>query len=349
MRVSSVTTMKNEGPFLLEWVAYHRLIGVNDILVFSNDCTDGTEQMLERLDEMGLVRHYPNPSFLTGSSKFHLQVIRYANGFPRLRRSDWVVSLDVDEFICVNAGQGRLEDLFNATADANVIVMSQHNFGHGGVERFRDAPLTEQFRYSWSKSAPYHRAMNKRGTKSLTHRSSNPREWHNHSPIFAPKHARAVRGVNGSGRTLPPTTDYTRDIKALVAPNYGFDLVQLNHYALRSVDSFLLKIARGNANHPDAAYQMGYWRKYDRNDHFDDKIQRQVARINAAREELLTDPELRRLHQASVAQARTRIEELRGRADIQSMLSRIGAYCRRNPGLLRRANQDASDALSISA
>ena len=41
--------MKDEGPFLLEWVAYHRLIGVNDILVFTNDCSDGTDQMLERI------------------------------------------------------------------------------------------------------------------------------------------------------------------------------------------------------------------------------------------------------------------------------------------------------------
>ena len=50
MRITSITPMKNEAPFLLEWVAYHRLIGVNDILVFTNHCTDGTDLMLERLD-----------------------------------------------------------------------------------------------------------------------------------------------------------------------------------------------------------------------------------------------------------------------------------------------------------
>ena len=34
--------MRDEGPYLLEWVAYHRLIGFTDIVVCSNDCVDGS-------------------------------------------------------------------------------------------------------------------------------------------------------------------------------------------------------------------------------------------------------------------------------------------------------------------
>ena len=67
MRVTSITPMKDEGPFVLEWLAYHRLIGVNDPIVFTNHCNDGTDMMLERLDEMGLI------------SSIDLQV-QYANG-----------------------------------------------------------------------------------------------------------------------------------------------------------------------------------------------------------------------------------------------------------------------------
>jgi len=334
VRISSVTTMKDEGPFLLEWVAYHRLIGVNDILVFTNDCSDGTDQMLERLDEMGVLRHYPNPAFMTGRTKYHLQVIRYANGLPRLRRSDWVVSLDVDEFICVNAGQGRLEDLFEAADDANMIVMNQHNFGHGGVERFEDRLLIDQFRYAWDKETPYHRRINRRGTKTLTHRGANPREWHNHSPVFAPGDVAGVRPVNGSGSPLPPGADLTSDIKSLQAPHYGFDLVQLNHYALRSVESFLLKLARGNANHPDEGYDMSYWRRYDHNDLRDDNIARWVVPVAQYRDELLKDPELGRLHAAAVARSKDKIAELRAAPAIDQLLRRIDRFRRDNPGVM---------------
>ncbi len=47
------TVMKNEGPFILEWVAWQRLMGVDHILVFTNDCDDGTDAILDELDRMG--------------------------------------------------------------------------------------------------------------------------------------------------------------------------------------------------------------------------------------------------------------------------------------------------------
>ena len=40
-RTLIVTCMKNEGPFILEWLAYHRMIGVDDFLIYTNDCDDG--------------------------------------------------------------------------------------------------------------------------------------------------------------------------------------------------------------------------------------------------------------------------------------------------------------------
>ena len=45
-----VTPMKNEGPFILEWVAHNLAIGADEIAIFSNDCTDGSDALLDRLD-----------------------------------------------------------------------------------------------------------------------------------------------------------------------------------------------------------------------------------------------------------------------------------------------------------
>lgn len=310
VRITSITPMKNEAPFLLEWVAYHHLVGVNDIVVFSNHCTDGTNLMLERLDEMGLLRHYCNPSVYLGRDKHHLQVIRYVNTWDRLRRSDWVVCLDVDEFICVGVGQGRLQDLFAATPEANMICMSQQNFGSGGIETFDVELTTHQFRQAWSYDGTYYPRVNKRGIKTLTHYSSEPRAWHNHSPIFFPEKVSKVHPVNGSGEYLAGV-DITRDIKGLKEPNYGFDLVQLNHYAIRSAEAFLLKISRGNANHVDTTYGMSYWRRHDRGRMVDDKIQRWTNAIEEKKRELLQDPELARLEYAAIIAAKKQVVELR--------------------------------------
>ncbi len=40
MRVTGETCVRNEGPFLLEWEACNRLLGVIALLICSNDCSD---------------------------------------------------------------------------------------------------------------------------------------------------------------------------------------------------------------------------------------------------------------------------------------------------------------------
>ena len=59
VRFLAVTSMRNEGAFLLEWLAHHRAVGFTDVLVFSNDCDDGTDAMLDRLAQLGWLTHVP--------------------------------------------------------------------------------------------------------------------------------------------------------------------------------------------------------------------------------------------------------------------------------------------------
>lgn len=41
-----ITSMRDEAPFIPEWIAYHRLIGFTDFLIYSNDCADGTLSLI---------------------------------------------------------------------------------------------------------------------------------------------------------------------------------------------------------------------------------------------------------------------------------------------------------------
>jgi len=54
-RITAVSMMKDEAPYLLEWFAHHMAVGFTDILVYTNDCSDGTDAMLMRLEELGRV------------------------------------------------------------------------------------------------------------------------------------------------------------------------------------------------------------------------------------------------------------------------------------------------------
>ena len=56
-----ISTMKDEGPYILEWLAYHRAIGFTDFLIYTNDCSDGTDDMFDLLQAKGVLQHRQNP------------------------------------------------------------------------------------------------------------------------------------------------------------------------------------------------------------------------------------------------------------------------------------------------
>ncbi|AGI68807.1 hypothetical protein OAN307_c32970 [Octadecabacter antarcticus 307] len=214
------------------------MIGINDMIVFSNDCTDGTDIIPERLDELGIVRHLTNPSVFNKKSHHHWQVIRYVNTPARLKRSDWVVNFDVDEFICINVGDGTLHDLFSAVDGANVITMSQQDFGSCGLNTYYDKLVIGQFEYGCNYFGSYNVKEEKRGTKTLTHKSANASYFANHSPNIEKQNLAGVKYVNGSGVPLDKKM-LCEDVKSLLAPDFGFDLVQLNHYAIKGLSPLL--------------------------------------------------------------------------------------------------------------
>ena len=341
MRITSVTPMKNEAPFILEWIAYHQLIGINDMIVFSNHCTDGTDHMLERLDEMGIVRHLTNPSVFNENSHHHWQATRYVNTLARLKRSDWVINFDVDEFICVNVGDGTLQALFDAVDDANVITINQHNFGSSGLDTYDDKLLIDQFEYAWSYSGIYNVKVARRGTKTLTHKSANAKHFANHSPNIEEHNLDGVKYVNGNGKQLDSTL-LLDDVKSLVAPDFGYELVQLNHYAIKSTKSFLVQADRGNANHENRSADLKYWKKYNHNDVHDTRIQRWSERVAEGVAKLRQDAELNELHEKAVQHHRDRIATLLADPDSRKLYRQIRRHHRDNPGLVppRRVQSD---------
>jgi hypothetical protein len=143
-RAAIVTTMKNEGPFILEWLAYHRAIGFDDILVYTNDCTDGTDTMLQLLERKGFVQHRDNRFREMDMPPQHA-ALQSAEHEPLIKSATWITCIDVDEYINIKTGDGTLDALFAAVPDANMIAMTWRLFGNGDVRDYVDQPITEQF------------------------------------------------------------------------------------------------------------------------------------------------------------------------------------------------------------
>jgi len=318
-RVAIVTTMKNEGPFILEWLAYHRAIGVDDFLVYTNDCDDGTDTILSLLQSKGLVQHRENPFRESGLKPQHA-ALAAAETEPLISRAGWAICMDVDEFINIHVGDGTLASLFRAVPDANMISMTWRLFGNADVDRFEDGFITG----SYTNCAPKmtrkpHQAW---GFKTLFRNIGLFKKLGVHRPKgLKPQLVDQVAWVNGSGKPMPKK-EY-RNAWRSTTQTVGYDLVTLNHYALRSAESFLVKRDRGRVNHVDRDQGLVYWFRMNNNAETDRSIQRMLPRLEAEYDRLMADPEIAAAHAHSVARHRTRIDELKATEQYSAFYSEL--------------------------
>lgn len=302
-----ITCMKNEGPFILEWLAYHRAIGFDDFLIYTNDCDDGTDAMFDLLERKGLLLHRENPYREKGLKPQHA-ALQAGDNEAMIQDAEWVTCIDVDEYINIKTGDGTLDALFAAAPDANMIAMTWRLFGNGDVHEYRDGFITEQFlRCAPEFANKPHQAW---GFKTLFQNIGLFKKLGVHRPKgLNPQLKDRINWINGSGKPLPEKM--YRNAWRSDTGTYGYDLVQLNHYAVRSAESFLVKRDRGRVNHVDRDQGLAYWFRMNNNAVEDRSILPRLDMARAEYDRLLADPEIRALHAACVASHRAKIDALR--------------------------------------
>lgn len=319
LKFLAVMTVRNEAAFLLEWLAHHRAVGFTDFLIFSNDCQDGTDAMLDRLDEMGWVTHVRNTGpFDKGGIQF--TALKRAERLEIVKAADWILALDVDEFVNIHAGDGTLPALLAALPEASAITLTWRLFGNNDVVDYTDAPVTRTFIRCapvvmyW----PWRSAM----FKTLYRNDGIYRKLGVHRPRSPDKsRLKEARWFDGEGRPLPPQFLTQRIFSNYGRSNYG--LVQLNHYALGAMQSFVLKADRGRAVHSDHMLDVDYWVERNFNQDEDLTIQRMSAVSEPIRQELLADPVLGPLHEAAVDWRHARFAALMEQEPFRALFARL--------------------------
>jgi len=96
--VAVVATIRDEGIYLLEWIAFQRAIGLADIFVYTNDNADGSDRLLTVLAGHGVIKLLRS-SVRTGTNA-QLKAYQHAiHLLHELRNYKWVMFLDADEFL----------------------------------------------------------------------------------------------------------------------------------------------------------------------------------------------------------------------------------------------------------
>ena len=295
MKYLMITSMRNEAPYILEWLAYHQSIGVDGFLIYSNDCEDGTDAMLDRLDALGVIIHVRNDKITQAGVQW--TALKRAGNHPMRKKAEWVLFADVDEFVNIKAGAGHLDDLLAACPDATAFALTWRMFGNDGQVQIEDVLVIEQF----NKCArfPCYAPITSSMFKTLFKNDGSYEKLGVHRPKKrVEKDASKIKWVNGSGVALG--SEYLDKATVTYGANGGIDLACINHYSVKSAKAYMAKTQRGLPNRSDKQLDLGYWVDRNFNQVEDVTIHRSIAKAKEKMQIWLADERLGELHKAGV-------------------------------------------------
>lgn len=279
MSITIVTTMRNEGAHLLEWIAHHRAIGVDQFLVYVNACEDDTEALLSLLPDVTVIRQD------AGEKPPQWRALRAAWDHPLVAQADWVACIDCDEFINLTSGIRDISYLIER-AGGDAILLPWRLFGHNDLSSLSDAPTTVRFTRAAAPDMLYPAIGSY--VKTLFRRSGPFRQFGVHRPRHKnPERHRLPVIKDGSGNAVPEGFAANDGQIMLWGAPIARDLVQLNHYSLRSAADFMVKRSRGLPNHRDKPIDLTYWVERNFNTVEDSTIAHMRAGTEAVQEDFM--------------------------------------------------------------
>ncbi len=316
-----ITSMKNEAPFIVDWVAYHLAIGFDHFIIATNDCEDNTNALIDRLAE------------ITGQVERHRTIIRHG-GIQRsalrqcfvkkqkAREADWIYIADVDEYLNIKIGDGNVRELVALSTDqVDCIPIPWRIFGATPDLHFVDKPVIQK---NWRTESLHPTRVDPRYSgaqkKSLFRNFDKVQRPGVHLPAIKPEYRDSYRLEYPGGVAYKETdNEFHHRMEAM-------KIAHVNHYMLRSAGDYLVKVDRGRINHTNHRLGIRYWQAYNRDAVVDRSILRHLEAFNTIREQLLIDPELLALHQDAVAWHEQRIQSLRTLPEFQDLIQEINEF-----------------------
>ena len=317
------TTMKNEGPFMIDWVAYYLSLGVDHFLIFTNDCDDGTDLIAKRLTDLGIATHIDN-AVKPGDSPQN-KMLRRVWRHEKFKEADWTFSLDVDEYLNIRLPDPSLHNLLRklqetAGGPIDVASFTWKIFGCGGLVDFADVPVTEQFFLCDTEEGFYSGVA--AGFKSITRNNGTFTRYGPHRPKGAlEERAGDIRWVDGGGQLLNPEKVTWR-----ANASYRHDFARLHHYVVRSIGSFLIKRDRGKTNHINSDQAETYWYNMNANLTEDRSILPLWGKALADKKHLMADRQLSELHADACAWHKEKIAQLNERQEWEDFRAFLNRY-----------------------
>lgn len=331
-RFALIATFRNEATTLLPWIAHHKAVGFDAMVLVSNDCADGTDALLDRLEEMGELRHVANGARFV---PFNIRLSAYARArvYPEIANATWAMTLDADECLVIRQGDHTLPALVDALpGEVEAIAVARRLFSGWPAGR----PVWESPIGLAERGAPPGDRSNR--LKMLVRDHTRFPIFGRFGPLLPDETPAAARfpvpAVLADGTPLPAEAVTARDgLTDLPRNATGWEAAQINHYAAPSADHFLLKCRRGNAASAEARNRRVPTGGAFRTRHRGGTRDRSIDALAPAREAWLAkvraDPMLRYIEERAASHAADVLARLRAEPGYRRrrlVLSRLGRY-----------------------
>ena len=288
-----VATARNEGIYLLEWVAYHRALGVDEIIIYSNNNSDSSDLILSALAEAGEIIWYNNEI----DPKCDAQSKAYSHALtvlPETLAYEWCAFIDIDEFICINPEIFEsLPDFlhWHGIRDVDNIAVNWVYFGSSGQAKWGQKPITERLTARHEKADAHVKSIFK-PRNSISSQPHFPRASERYSLLFKSSDGDLHTSFKS---TLPPEiakaqSDRPQATHAFIA-----------HYFYKTCEEFLWKFSRNRGDYEmsedditlalEARFLKGFLKQY-KNAARNQTITSDNPDFDATYERLLQNPQI---------------------------------------------------------
>ncbi len=221
LHLAVVVIVRDEAPYLEEWLAYHHALGVEHFFVYDNGSRDALQQVVEPWVNHGLLTlvHWPLPG---GQLDAYAHALRFYG--PSVA---WLAFFDVDEFV-VPLVDDDIPALLARWPQAADIRVPRVDFGFSGHREPPEGLTIEAY------------------TEVADVFGRDPSKPPRVKTIVQP------RSISAVGIHTPTVADVPQDAEGRAVPHETIGpachaFVQINHYYTRSFAEFEAKRFRGSA------------------------------------------------------------------------------------------------------
>ncbi|MEG4213947.1 FkbM family methyltransferase [Microcoleus sp. Pol14C6] len=256
-KLSVCAIMKDEAPYLIEWLEFHKIVGVERFYLYNNNSSDNTVDIVQPYIQSGEVVLHDWPF----SPK--QQASAYEHCLEEYKKeSEWIAFLDLDEFLFPTEKE-KLTEVLEEFDSVPAVGVNTLTFGSSGHEA-RPAGLQIE---NFTKRSTDNFEVN-RYVKSIV----RPEQ------ILRPNCPHFFIPINNEFCSV---TENKEPLGGSISERLSVQKLRINHYYTRSKQEMKEKVMRGDAFFP--------WQKAlsvlearDRNEVEDLTIQRFVPQLRQA-------------------------------------------------------------------